>query len=132
MVGQQSSEQSKSKKTKRRDVVSHDDDGLLIVVYKGRRRIAGHRRLWSEVVLASAFKRDLGVGDLVCIELCFRSQKRVELHEEMEGWPTLLDRLPAHLAGFPPRSEWWQRLAVPASRASRILLYQRPEEPDGA
>jgi hypothetical protein len=131
-MARQGVEQAKEKKTKRREVVSQDDDGLLVVVYKGRRRIAGHRRLWTEVVSASAFKRDLGVADLVCIELLFRSQKRVELNEEMEGWQVLLERLPAHLAGFPAPSDWWHRLAVPAARSVRVLLFERQDEASSA
>ena len=62
--------------------------------------------VWSEVLSVTGFKRDLFAVDQICLE--FESKKGFFLiHEEMEGWSSLIERLPDYLPGCKSEKEWF-------------------------
>jgi hypothetical protein len=80
--------------------------------------------LWNDVLTVLAYKRDIFAYDLIC--LLFRSsEKAVEVHEEMDGWSHLIERLPVVLPGTPPLADWWDRVAQPPFAPSVTAFFKR-------
>jgi hypothetical protein len=81
---------------------------------------------WGEVDTILAYKRDLMYVDLICLAFG-TSEGAIEVHEEMQGWSQLVEQLPLRLAGMPPLSDWWERVAMPPFALSAATLYKRAE-----
>jgi hypothetical protein len=79
---------------------------------------------WGEVDTVIAYKRDLYAMDLICLAFG-TSEGAIEVHEEMQGWPQLVEQLPSRLADMPPLSDWWERVAKPPFALSATTLYKR-------
>jgi len=79
---------------------------------------------WGEVDTVLAYKRDLCAVDLICLAFG-TSEGAIEVHEEMQGWSQLVEQLPSRLAGMPPLSDWWERVAKPPFALSPTTLYKR-------
>jgi hypothetical protein len=106
-------------------IVHHDATGFAVDETNRRtvpRRAQGE---WRDVTNAMAWKRDLIVTDRVCLALWLRDGHCVELHEEMAGWPSLLERLPAYLPCCRAVTAWWPEVVVPAFAANPTVIYDR-------
>lgn len=79
---------------------------------------------WRDVVRVEAFKRDLYAVDLICLTVLLRNSKAVEINEEMEGWETLVDKLPEYLPGCQKFEKWFQVVAFPAFKPNNTTIYQ--------
>jgi hypothetical protein len=82
---------------------------------------------WQDVVRVEVFKRDLYVVDLICVSLLLRDNKSVEINEEMEGWDSVVDKLPEYLPGCQKFAEWFQVVAFPAFKTNDTVIYQRDD-----
>ena len=82
---------------------------------------------WQEVVRIEVFKRDLYVVDLICLSLFLSDNKSVEIDEEMEGWDSVVDKLPEYLPGCQKFAEWFQVVAIPAFKTNDTVIYQRDD-----
>lgn len=82
---------------------------------------------WQDVVRIEVFKRDLYVVDLICVSLLLRDNKSVEINEEMEGWDSVVDKLPEYLPGCQKFEEWFQMVAFPAFKTNSTVIYQRDD-----
>ena len=82
---------------------------------------------WQDVVRIEVFKRDLYVVDLICVSLLLRDNKSVEINEEMEGWDSVVDKLPEYLPGCKKFEEWFQMVAFPAFKTNSTVIYQRDD-----
>ncbi len=80
---------------------------------------------WQDVVKIEAFKRDLYAVDLICLSLLLRDDKSVEINEEMEGWDSVVAKLPEYVRGCQKFSEWFEVVAFPAFKANKTAIYQR-------
>ena len=82
---------------------------------------------WQDVVRIDAFKRDLYVVDLMCLTLRFKDNKTVDIDEEMEGWESLVEKLPEYLPGCREFAEWFEVVAFPAFKPNLTVIYKREE-----
>lgn len=80
---------------------------------------------WAEVTRVCAFKRDCFTVDLLCLALELNGAECAEVNEEMAGWSTLIDALPAYLPGALPQHEWWDKVMLPAFEMCWTQLYPR-------
>ena len=80
---------------------------------------------WQDVVRVEAFKRDLYAIDLICLAFFFRDDKAMEINEEVDGWESLVSRLPEYLPGCQKFEEWFQVVALPAFKPNNTTIYQR-------
>ena len=80
---------------------------------------------WSSVERVQAFKRDLVVVDLICLQFSLAGGKVIEVDEEMKGFEALVAVMPQQLLGCPPFAEWWHPVAVPAFATNERVLYAR-------
>ena len=80
---------------------------------------------WRDVLNIDAFKRDLYTVDLICLSVRLRDNKALEISEEMEGWESLVKKLPEYLPGCKRFEEWFQVVALPAFKPNRTAIYQR-------
>jgi hypothetical protein len=85
---------------------------------------------WRDIVRVEAFKRDLYAVDLICLKIHFDHNSSVELDEEMDGWESLLERLPEYLPGSQKLSEWFEFVAFPPFKPKRTVIYQRADTTD--
>ena len=82
---------------------------------------------WQDVIRVQAFKRDLYAVDLICTELILRDDRALEINEEMDGWDSLVQKLPEYLPGCKKFHEWFMDVAIPAFETNETTLYQRDE-----
>ncbi len=105
--------------------IVHDATGFAVDDVGGftaAHRVEGE---WRDVTNAMAWKRDLLVTDRVCLALWLRDGRCIELHEEMAGWPSLLEQLPAYLPGCRAVTAWWPEVVAPAFAANPTVVYDR-------
>src|ERR1043165_3008797 len=82
---------------------------------------------WQDVVRVQVFKRDLYVVDLICLSVLLKDNRSVEINEEMEGWESVVDKLPEYLSGCQKFGEWFLVVAFPAFKANDTVIYQRDD-----
>ena len=82
---------------------------------------------WQDVVRLKVFKRDLYVVDLICLSVLLRDNRSVEINEEMEGFESVVDKLPEYLPGCQKFEDWFQVVAFPAFKANDTVIYQRDD-----
>lgn len=80
---------------------------------------------WRDVIRVEAFKRDLYVVDLICLAFRETGDTEVEIHEEMEGWESLVVALSEYLPGCQKFEEWFQVVAFPAFELNLTTIYER-------
>jgi hypothetical protein len=107
--------------------IQHDRTGLRVASCNEKESIVGFSIQWSEVDSVVAFKRDIFVYDLICIILR-TSDGALELNEEMKGWESMIDSLPAYLPGARKSSDWWDQVAHPAFVANLTTIYSKTSE----
>jgi hypothetical protein len=83
---------------------------------------------WQDVVGIETFKRDLYAVDLICLAFIRKDSKSLELNEEMDGWKSLVDKLPEYFPGCQKFEEWFEVVAFPAFEPNLATIYRRGEE----
>jgi hypothetical protein len=93
--------------------VSADTEGL---------RIGGERVAWSDVRRLDAYKRDIYVGDLLCLAILATGDRVFEINEESPGWKESADAIERFLPGSLPHAEWTLRL-IAAKPDGSVPIY---------
>jgi hypothetical protein len=93
--------------------VSADAEGL---------RIGGERVAWSDVRRLDAYKRDIYVGDFLCLAILAAGGRVFEINEESPGWKEAGDAIERFLPGSLPRAEWTLRLLA-ANPGESVAIY---------
>jgi hypothetical protein len=97
-------------------------DEVGVALLEGERRVWECR--WIDVREIIAWKRDLFIGDLVCIGLRVSDGPNyAEFDEETPGWQSLVAALDAR---FHFAKDWWSRVAFPAYATNRTVLWGTP------
>lgn len=65
---------------------------------------------WLAVRRVEAFKRDVYVGDCLCLALLDSNGRVFEIDEASPGWAQAGDAIERHMPGSVPRTEWMLRL----------------------
>lgn len=101
--------------------VSADAEGL---------RIGGERVAWHDVCRLEAYKREIYVGDFLCLAILGSSGQVFEINEESPGWKEAGDAIEQFLPGSLRHAEWMSRL-IAASTGESVAIYPvtRVEEP---
>jgi len=87
---------------------------------------SGNRSLqWDDVVLLTAFKRDLYVVDRICLEIELKDGESIEVDEEMKSWDSLVQKLPEYLPGCKRFGEWFGVVAFPAFALNETRIFER-------
>jgi len=79
---------------------------------------------WNDVEEVCAFKRDLLMTDLICLE--FKKSDKdeyYEINEEMAGYHDLLELIPEHLPKFD--LNWFPDVAFPAFDRNHLVKWKR-------
>ncbi len=100
--------------------ITHDYTGLALEDASGKVLVSFE---WSEVLRATAFKRDLLTTDLVCIEFTLASSS-FEVNEEVSGWQSLIEVLHDYLIGARAYSSWWSDVVKPAFAPATTEVYR--------
>lgn len=98
--------------------VSADPEGL---------RIGGERIAWSDVRRLHAFKRDIYVGDLLCLAILAADGRVFEINEESPGWKEAGDAIERFLPDSLPHAEWTLRL-IAANAGESVAIYPLSHE----
>jgi hypothetical protein len=107
-----------------RSVIECDENGLTVARLNKDGFVNKIEVRWSQVRKVSAFKRDIYAYDLICIEI--ESDEWIDqLNEQMEGWQSMIEALPAHLPAALPVAEWWTEVAFPAFAPNCTVLFSR-------
>lgn len=80
---------------------------------------------WRDTVRIEAFKRDLYAVDLICLNIVLTQGAPVEINEEMDGWESLVEKLPEYLPGCQTVEQWFQPVAFPAFKPNFTVIYRR-------
>jgi hypothetical protein len=86
---------------------------------------------WQDTVRVEAFKRDLYAVDLICLDFVLNDNKAVEINEEMEGFDSLVNKLPEYLPGCQKFEQWFLVVAIPAFKENNTVIYQRDHTNSG-
>lgn len=93
--------------------VSADAEGL---------RIGGERVAWSDVRHLDAYKRDIYVGDFLCLAILAAGGRVFEINEESPGWKEAGDAIEQFLPGSLSHAEWALRL-IAANPGESVAIY---------
>jgi hypothetical protein len=93
--------------------VSADAEGL---------RVGGDRVAWSDVRRLDAYKRDIYVGDFLCLAILSSSGRVFEINEASPGWMEAGDAIERFLPGSLPHAEWTLRLMA-AHPGESVAIY---------
>jgi hypothetical protein len=108
-----------------RKLLRHDERSLALLVERADGFVSVISRfMWPEVTKATAFKRDLAIVDLICIEFIHRDGSVIEVNEEMMGWEQLPERLPSYLPGCFDRSELLGAVMQPPFATNETVIYE--------
>ncbi len=99
--------------------VSADAQGLQI----GNERVA-----WPEVRRVDAYKRDIYVGDCLCLAILGAGGRIFEISEDSPGWKQAGDAIEQFLPASLPHDEWMLRLMA-AEPAESVPVYAAPAPP---
>ena len=83
---------------------------------------------WRETIRIEVFKRDLFSVDLICLTFFLRDDRALEINEEMNGWKSLVEKLPEYLPGCQTLEEWFPTVAFPPFKTNRTIIYSRAED----
>jgi len=87
---------------------------------------SGSRSLaWDETISIKAFKRDLFTVDLICLVIELIDGSGIEVDEEMNGWDSLVQKLPEYLPGCKSFGEWFEVVAFPAFQLNMTSIFER-------
>lgn len=82
------------------------------------------RLAWDEIAHVFAYKRDLYSVDQICFVIeCH--DFRMEIRESDEGYESLIAQMESNIPGFPPREQWWEKVAFPAFAPNWTIIYRR-------
>jgi hypothetical protein len=93
--------------------VSADAEGL---------RIGGERVAWSDVRRLDAYKRDIYVGDSLCLAILGSSGRVFEINEASPGWKGAGEAIERFLPGSLPHAQWTLRL-IAANPGESVAIY---------
>lgn len=85
-------------------------------------RIGGERVAWSDVRRLDAYKRDIYVGDFLCMAILAAGGRVFEINEESPGWKEAGDAIEQFLPGSLSHAEWTLRL-IAANPAESVAIY---------
>lgn len=93
--------------------VSADAEGLSI---------EGERVAWRDVRRLDACKRDVYIGDLLCLAILAAGGRAFEITEESPGWNEIAEAIERFLPDSLPRAEWTVRL-IAANAGQSVAIY---------
>lgn len=93
--------------------VSTDAEGL---------QIGGEQVAWHDVCRLDAYKRDIYVGDFLCLAILSSSGRVFEINEESPGWKEVGDAIEQFLPGSLSHAEWMLRL-IAANPGESVAIY---------
>ena len=82
---------------------------------------------WKDTIRIEVFKQDLFAVDLICLTIDSTHDKQLELNEDMDGWESLVEKLPDYLPGCETLAEWFPAVAFPPYKTNRKIIYSRAE-----
>ncbi len=101
--------------------ISFDESGFKVINGKSKKVQIN----WSDIDSISVFKRDLITFDEICMELLTKSEKRIELNEEMTGWEELVKAMPEHLEGCVSIKDWFPEVTKESFETNKVFLFSR-------
>jgi len=84
---------------------------------------------WKDTLRIEVFKRDMWAADLICLSFITKENKAVEVNEEMDGWDSLVDKLPEYFPGCRTFEDWFQTVAFPAFKTNLTVIYTAASTP---
>jgi len=85
-------------------------------------RIGGELVVWSDVRRLDAFKRDIYVGDFLCLVIFSAGDRVFEINEDLPGWKEAGDAIERFLPGSLPHAEWTLRL-IAANPGETVAIF---------
>ena len=83
---------------------------------------------WDELESVRVWKQDCFGVDRIWIGFDLKGcDAPVCVHEEMEGYDTLIEQMQGRCADFD--AEWWSRVAFPAFELNHHVVWQSPTKP---
>jgi hypothetical protein len=84
-------------------------------------RIGDELIAWTDIRRIEAFKRDVYVGESLCMAVEVDGDRVFEINDACPGWDAALDAVESFLPGSMARAEWTLRLmAAPADRSVAV------------
>lgn len=93
--------------------VSTDAEGLWI---------GSERVVWNDVLGLHAYKRDIYVGDFLCLAILAADGRLFEINEKSPGWEGAGNAFEQFLSGSMPHVEWMLRL-IAAKPDESVVIY---------
>ena len=114
---------------RRRPAIRCGEDGIGVTLDPDQPDRIEPLMSWSEVRSVTALKRDLSRVDLICLQFERSNGQVYEVHEEMVGWPELLEALPRHLPGCMNEGEMLAKVMNPPFAANETVIFRRASSP---
>lgn len=77
---------------------------------------------WSQVRRLDAYKRDVYIGDCLCLAIVSSSGRMFEINEASPGWKEAGDAIERYLPGSVPHAEWMLQL-IATSPGQSVAIF---------
>jgi hypothetical protein len=108
-------------------VIEHDASKLRLSRTSSDGSAQAWEAEWPEVSRVVAYKRDALTHDVVALAFLLKGRTGIDVHEDMEGWEGLLNKLPEYLPGCQAFEQWFLAVAFPAFAMNPTDIYRREE-----
>ncbi|MDD2338560.1 MAG: hypothetical protein PHD01_18545 [Geobacteraceae bacterium] len=78
--------------------------------------------MWSDIRRLYVYKRDIYVGNLLCLAILATEDRLFEINEESPGWKEVADAIEHFLPGSLSHTEWELRL-ISTNPSDPVVIY---------
>jgi len=78
---------------------------------------------WEQVILIAVYKKDEFATDLICIEYGLVENTLVTIHEELEGYDSVVQRMHLRFEGI--EKDWYSKIVLPPFERNYRVIYEK-------
>ena len=78
---------------------------------------------WEQVKRIAVYKEDEFTTDLICIEYSLAEDTLVTIHEELEGYDSVVQRMHLHFEDI--EKDWYSKIVQPAFERNYRVIYEK-------
>ena len=100
------------------DVLSADNVGVTAERSNNKTQLL----IWKQVKSVAVYKKDEFMSDLICIEFGLPENMVVTLHEELEGYHSVVQAMHIQFEGI--EKDWYSKIVQPAFERNYRVIYE--------
>ena len=100
------------------DVLSADNVGVTAERSNNTTQLL----IWKQVKSVAVYKKNEFMSDLICIEFGLPENMTITIHEEMEGYDSVVQTMHLQFEGI--EKDWYSKIVKPAFERNYRIIYE--------